>query len=228
MWFLIGSQAIKTLKEEFYRDIKNSDLDIYCSKEDFTIFLNENKSIEKCFPLKHNKYRLKIKNYPIIELKIYDTNSVYYWLSLDEQKELIDKKTYKLDNIQLCIPNIQCLTAIKESHLYWPIHWLKNIEDFYWLKEHSLNKNEKERLFFYKIKKEMKKTHGVIPYGKFKQVNMNEWKKEIKKIKTYDTYEKNMIFFIHFKLSLKNKLKIINNKILYQKIKIQNNLNNKI
>lgn len=228
MWFLIGSQAVKTLRKEFYRNIENSDLDIYCSREDFLNFLTGNKNIEKCFPLKHNKYRLKVKNYPIIELKVYDTNSVYHWLSLEQQKELIESKKYTLDNIELNIPNIQCLTAIKESHLYWPIHWLKNIEDFHWLKEHSLKRNEKENIFAHKIKKEMKNLHGSIPYGKFNQLNINEWREEIKNIKTYDTYEKNMFFFIHFKLSLKNKLKVIKSNFLYQQLKFQNNFKNKL
>lgn len=212
MWFLIGSQAIKILNKDFYRDTLDSDLDLYCSENDFKIFLNniKNNNIEKCFPLKKNKYRLKIIGYPIIELKIYDQQSVYHWLSLNGQDTLLSSHKYDFNGIEVSIPSLQCLQAIKQSHIYWPIHWLKNIEDLNWLKCNSQVFNNKEKEFQRKIKKEMQFIHGKIPYGKITEINYKNWISNIEKITTYDSYEKNMVFFIHYKLSLKNKLKVIN------------------
>lgn len=223
MWFLIGSQAIKKIKEDFYRDISFSDIDLYCSETDFKELLEGKNNIEKCFPLKKNKYRLKITNYPIIELKIYTEGSVYHWLAKKEQKDIITDKIYYLNNIQINIPNIQCLKAIKESHIYWPIHWLKNIEDLTWLKEHSCPYNKKEKEFKRKIKNEMKKLHGNIPYGKVTE--KNNWKELIQSIDKSENYEENMIFFIHYKLSLKNKINVIKKWEQYKSI-LTNNIRN--
>lgn len=210
MWFLIGSRAIREITDDFYRDVTNSDLDLYCSKEDFIQLINECKTIEKCFPLRKNKYRLKVKNYPEIELKIYDEKSVYFWLSQNEQKELLSDKKYKLENFTVHIPTLNCLKYIKQSHLYWPIHWIKNIEDFTWLKEKTKNTqpNKKEVHFFIRMKKEMKMIHGKIPSGhitKIEQLNEEYVSQEL----INQNYEKKLIYCIHEKLSLKNKIKII-------------------
>lgn len=211
MWFLIGSQAITILSKDFYRDTSQSDLDLYCSENDFKDFLNNSNNIEKCFPLKKNKYRLKITGYPVIELKVYSTNSVYHWLSLNEQNSLLSTYKYDFNGIEVNLPNLQCLQAIKQSHIYWPIHWLKNIEDLTWLKSNSHIFNCKEKEFQRKIRKEMKSIHGKIPYGKITGIDYQNWISNIEKITTYDSYEKNMVFFIHYQLSLKNKLKVVNN-----------------
>ena len=64
MFFLIGSNAVKTILNDFHRDITKSDLDIFCSKADFNYLLTSQKeSLLRCYPLKKNKYRIKIKDY---------------------------------------------------------------------------------------------------------------------------------------------------------------------
>jgi vacuolar-type H+-ATPase catalytic subunit A/Vma1 len=211
MWFIIGSRAIKEIKEDFYRDTNDSDLDLYCSQEDFIKFMNENHSVEQCFPLKKNKYRIKITNQPIIELKIYDKNSTYEWLSQSDQKDLLSEHFYMLDNIKIHIPNLNCLKNIKKSHLYWPISWLKSIEDYNWLKNNTNKDTLKELIFAKKIKSEMKKLHGYISHGKLNDlnsINVEELKNEVL---LKENEEKKVIFIIHEKLSLKQKLKVINN-----------------
>lgn len=219
MWFLIGSQAIHTINENFYRDISHSDIDLYCSESDFKQLLSTSKNIEKCFPLKKNKYRLKITNYPIIEVKIYSEKSVYHWLSLNEQKDLLSTKKYMLDNLEMHIPNLQCLTAIKESHIYWPIHWLKNIEDLEWLRFNARPYNQKEIEFKRRIKNEMKQLHGKIPF-KQSQEHDNEanWTVIIENMTIEDSYDKNMVLFIHTQLSLRQKIKVIKKWTDYQSL----------
>lgn len=211
MWFLIGSRAIKEIREDFYRDINNSDLDLYCSQEDFIKFMNENHSVEKCFPLKKNKYRIKIKNKPIIELKLYDKDSVYEWLSQKEQALLISEKTYDLHGIQVKIPNLNCLKNIKKSHLYWPISWLKNVNDYTWLKNNTKKDNHKERVFYHKIKNEMKNLHGHVTNGKLNHFNENIIKDLKNEVLLNSDNDKKIVFIIHEKLSIKNKIKVINN-----------------
>jgi len=211
MWFLIGSRAIKEIKDDFYRDINNSDLDLYCSKEDFEHFINTSNNIEKCFPLKRNKYRIKIKEQPIIELKIYDENSVYDWLSKQEQQELLSNKHYNFNGIQVKIPNLNCLKNIKKSHLYWPISWLKNVNDYSWLKKHTLEDTKLELIFAKKIRNEMKKLHGKVSNGKIKELNDEIIKNLKNEVLLKENDDKKVIFIIHEKLSMKNKLKIINN-----------------
>ena len=150
--------------------------------------------------------------HPIIELKVYDNNSIYHWLSLNQS--LLSKEKYLLNNVELHIPNINCLTLIKKSHLYWPIHWLKNIEDYNWLKKHNTSLNDKEIEFFKKLKNEMKLVHGKIPSGIINDNNIINWKNELDKLNTkFNDNESNtkLIYFIHKKLSIKNKLKVINN-----------------
>lgn len=212
MWFLIGSRAIQEITQDFYRDLSKSDLDLYCSQNDFHQLVNQCQTLEKCFPLKKNKYRIKIKNYPIIELKIYNEGSVYDWLSKKEQKDLLSENTYQLDKFSVNIPNLNCLKLIKQSHLYWPIHWLKNIEDFTWLKEKTNNSilSKKEKAFFRMLKGEMKKLHGRIPAGKITNLNLVT-EENINQELLNEKYEKKIVYFIHEKLSLKNKLKIIKN-----------------
>lgn len=207
MWFLIGSRAIQTIREDFYRDITQSDLDLYCSKEDFNQWMTECSTLEKCFPLKKNKYRIKIKNSPVIELKIYDEGSIYHWLSMKEQQSLFSDKKYHLNHLSLNILNLNCLKIIKESHLYWPIHWLKNVEDFTWLKEKTKDSlfTDKELEFLKLIKKEMKNLHGNIPSGKLSDLSLI--KEQIKK----EQNQENIVKFIHNDISLKNKLRIIQN-----------------
>lgn len=211
MWFLIGSRAIENITTDFYRDLEKSDMDLYCTKEDFQEFLKTTTLLEKCFPLKKDKYRLKIKGYPIIELKIYNNDSVYAWLAEKSQQELLSNKKYDLDCVSVSIPNLQCLSAIKQSHLYWPINWVKNVEDFHWLKEKTqqLPFTTKQLEFKRKIKTEMKKLHGKIPYGKLKQLpgNYHEMIQQCSPLE----YDKKVIYFVHEKLSLKQKLKVINN-----------------
>lgn len=210
MWFLIGSRAIQEITQDFYRDLSKSDLDLYCSQDDFNQLITQCKTLEKCFPLKKNKYRIKIKNYPVIELKIYNEQSVYDWLSKKEQKELLSESIYQLDKFSVNIPNLNCLKLIKQSHLYWPIHWLKNIEDFTWLKEKTKNSiiTEKEKKFFIMIKNEMKELHGKIPTGKLTDLtSLSE--ENITQELLNEKYEKKIVYFIHEKLSLRNKIKII-------------------
>lgn len=212
MWLLIGSRAIQEITQDFYRDLSKSDLDLYCSQDDFNQLIVQCKTLEKCFPLKKNKYRIKIKNYPVIELKIYNEQSVYNWISKKEQKELLSENIYQLDKFSVNIPNLNCLKLIKQSHLYWPIHWLKNIEDFTWLKEKTKNSilTEKEKKFFIMIKNEMKELHGKIPAGKLTDLtSLSE--KNITQELLNEKYEKKIVYFIHEKLSLRNKIKIIQN-----------------
>lgn len=211
MWFLIGSRAIQTITDDFYRNLDKSDVDLYCTKEDFEFFIAKSTLMEKCFPLKKDKYRLKVKGYPTIEVKIYNNDSVYAWLAQKEQKSLLSDKTYCLETINVAIPNLQCLKSIKQSHLYWPINWVQNVEDFHWLKEKTVNLplTVKNVQFARKIKNEMKKLHGKIRYGEFKKIPTN-YHEIIEQCRPLE-YDKKIIYFIHEKLSLKQKLKIINN-----------------
>lgn len=222
MWFLIGSRAIQTLTNEFYRDIKDSDVDLYCTKEDFENFIKESTLLEKCFPLKTNKYRLKVKGYPTIEVKIYNNDSVYAWLAQKSQEELLSEKKYIFDTINVSIPTLQCLKHIKQSHLYWPINWIKNIEDFHWLKEKTYNLplTHKDLEFKHKVKKEMKKLHGKIPYGRLN--NIPDIYQDIINQCSPQEYDKKVIYFIHEKLSLKQKINIINNWNNFNFLLIQN------
>jgi hypothetical protein len=211
MWIAIGSRAAKKSFGHFYREVSNSDLDIYTTKKEFTEWFNNNpKNLEKCFPLSSNKFRIKIKDTPIIELSLYDNSIIYEYL--ENNKELFNDEKLNVSGMEFYIPNKQCLYLLKKSHLNWPIHWIKNMNDYTWMENYISFISEKEKIFYGLCEIKMNEIHGEKPFGNMDYFNKSnqEMYQLIKKINK-PTFDEKLIKFTHKIVDKKTKEKIIKN-----------------
>lgn len=158
---IIGSRALSSYFEieKFEQRLKKSDFDVIMSYEDFFNWCNQFKDdIVEMFPKSHNKYNVKImkngkKIQYEIELGFENTSSLYL---LDNIEEVTDNTLIDNFGIKWHCLSLPYLMLMKKSHLYFPVHFFKNINDYHFIKEHigEVNENDIMKTFFNLRKKE--------------------------------------------------------------------------
>jgi len=130
---LIGSRAAIARYGTFARE--PNDWDIIASLDELNHWQSVNRNqIEYLHPNKDGtKYRCRTKSGDAIEFEIMDfrSSSRYLWDHIIRSGTGV--KTVCAFNEYLRVPSIKILYLIKRSHIYWPVHWEKNITDLHWL-----------------------------------------------------------------------------------------------
>ena len=136
--FLIGSRAAAHwVNYKFYRPVK--DWDVVGTRDEFDAFmLKMDGKVDSCYPSSGLKMQLKMKNGDRIEFE---------FIQPGNSNELLEKVMtghpygiYYYDNdVPLRVAPFLVLYLIKRSHIYWNVHWKKNIEDLHWLKNKCQN-----------------------------------------------------------------------------------------
>ena len=151
---IIGSKALYTrFGSEFNERIQNSDFDVIMSYEDFNEWIeNFNDNIIDMIPKSHNKYNVKIlidnkKTQFEIELGLENTSSL---LLLENKEVVIDSVYIDPNGTTWNMLSLPYLMLMKKSHLYFPVHFEKNINDYHFIKSKlgDFNLDEKMQQFF--------------------------------------------------------------------------------
>ena len=135
---IIGSKALYTrFGSEFNERIQKSDFDVIMSYEDFNDWIEKfNDNIIDMVPRSHNKYNVKIlvnnkKTQFEIELGFENTSSLF----LLENKDIVTDSIYTDPNgTKWNMLSLPYLMLMKKSHLYFPVHFEKNINDYHFIK----------------------------------------------------------------------------------------------
>ena len=151
---IIGSKALYTrFGSEFNERIQKSDFDVIMSYEDFNHWMEKfNDNIISMIPRSHNKYNVKIlvnnkKTQFEIELGFENTSSLF----LLENKDIVTDSIYTDPNgTQWNMLSLPYLMLMKKSHLYFPVHFEKNINDYHFIKSklEEFDLDEKMKHFF--------------------------------------------------------------------------------
>ncbi len=133
---LLGSKALflntNQEKERFYK----SDFDVLMSIKEFENFISFNKShIISMIPISGYKFSIVLTNSNkkfIYEVEI-EYNLSSKWL-IENEKEISTKIFH--DEFGNCfnVASLEILYLTKKSHIYYPIHYDKNIKDYLFLK----------------------------------------------------------------------------------------------
>jgi hypothetical protein len=132
---MIGSRAAAYWDDTFR---KPKDLDLIAPLVEIHKWATLNKDkIEYMVPTSPWKFKCKLKNGFQIELEIAEVNpsSQMLWDTRDQFVTTM----LQIHNIwfSLYVPPPEVLYLIKRSHIYWPVHWQKNIADMHALKANS-------------------------------------------------------------------------------------------
>jgi hypothetical protein len=151
---IIGSKSLYTrFGSEFSERIQKSDFDVIMHYKDFNNWIKKfSDNIIDMTPRSHNKYNIKIlinnkKTQFEIELGFENTSSLF----LLENKDIVTDSIYIDPNgTQWNTLSLPYLMLMKKSHLYFPIHFEKNINDYHFIKSKLLdfNLDEKMKKFF--------------------------------------------------------------------------------
>lgn len=130
---LVGSRAALARVGSFHRE--PNDWDIITTVNELSHWRANNLTyIDYLYPNKDgSKYRCKMKSGDSIEFELMDfrPSAQYLWENIIRSGTNV--KTISAFNEYLRIPSIAILYLIKRSHIYWPVHWEKNIADLHWL-----------------------------------------------------------------------------------------------
>jgi hypothetical protein len=163
---LIGSRAIVANYASFPRIPK--DYDIVATLEEIKDFYSHNRDqIAYLVPSSQGtKFQCKLNDGTKIEFEVEDFIPSDQFL----EEHFIHSapcKSIRFHGTYLRVPTLDVLYLIKRSHIYWPVHWHKNIADLHFLKDvisHRWNENHKR--FF-----ELRITESVEKFGK-KKINL--------------------------------------------------------
>lgn len=165
MWFVIGSRAANQVFADFYRDIENSDWDVWTTKEEFyQWFSNKPQELKSCYPIRPGKFHLTFKDLRKMELGLYNEASLYSFVEVTP--EIWHEEKIVVPHIGSAVSlNAKCLALLKKSHLSWNIHWEKNNNDFQWMQAHcDLNTlSIHEEMFYQKAFEKMSEIHKEKP-----------------------------------------------------------------
>lgn len=142
---VIGSKALirifhDKVPNSLERSLK-SDYDVIMSLDEFSLWTKEYKdNIVSLYPKSSNKYKAIVKNdngeklqYEI-ELGVEGTSSKFL---LDNQSDVCcGMKTYGFFGEEMNVMCLEFLLITKRSHLMYPVHFEKNMEDYIFLKQH--------------------------------------------------------------------------------------------
>lgn len=172
---VIGSKALlfrlpetEDIAERFYK----TDYDVIMSLEEFNAWCHEyNANIEKLYPTQGNKYKVIVnrggrKQYEI-ELGTPGSSALFL---LDNQESVTDCVIVGIfgETLHALRPEYQLLT--KRSHLIYPVHFEKNIEDYHTLKDMLGDFARDEKMDeYYKLRSQEAKER----YAHFKTPKLN-------------------------------------------------------
>jgi hypothetical protein len=186
--FLIGSRAADYwTNRKFYRPVK--DWDIVGTFSEFNEFnrLLDGK-IASCYPSSDHKFQIRMKNGDRIEFEMMEP---------DTSNSLLDQvcsvkrrhfgKMYYDTSVELRVVPHVVLYLIKRSHIYWPVHWKKNIQDLHWLKEQIKNEvlESVDRNFYARRVIENANKFGPLFEAKLATDNDRFFNRSQKKVKRY-------------------------------------------
>lgn len=181
---IIGSRAIKFWEPlRFTREPKDWDIVSSITEfEEFTsVFKNE---IVSCYPGKTGKYRIRMKNGDQFEIEFSDSTNSNGIL----EKICQDSSAMLYQGIwKFKVPPLIVLYLIKRSHIYWPVHWQKNIRDLHFLRRVSQNQfiEDIHRSFYIKRLAESSKKFGGLRQASLDMENSDFFKKSAGSVKRY-------------------------------------------
>jgi hypothetical protein len=156
---LLGSKALFTYTNNDQDRFNKSDFDLVMSTQEFENFISINKQyIISMFPISGYKFSLTLSdnlNNFKYEIEI-SYNQSTIWLINNEYLISKNKLTDTFGN-SFNVPSLEILYLTKKSHIFYPIHYDKNIKDYSLLK--SLvdeNKLEEYKDYFELRHKEVK------------------------------------------------------------------------
>lgn len=158
---IIGSRALysKFENESSIERLSKADFDVIMSFDDFNFFIEKfDKKIIEMVPNSHNKYNLKImindkKVQYEIEINSNDSSGEFL---LNNINVVTDANYTDQLNVEWRCLSFPYLMLMKKSHLYFPVHFEKNINDYHFLKSilGDIELNENMETFFNLRKKE--------------------------------------------------------------------------
>ena len=138
----IGSKALLLNLESTEENVERynkSDYDVIMSWDEFVDWSNEyTKNMFSLVPTKENKYKAVIFSEDINQRKVYEIEIAFEGTSA---KWLLDNKSFVCDGLTvgfmgewMSTMNLPYLMFTKRSHLIYPVHFEKNIEDYHLIK----------------------------------------------------------------------------------------------
>jgi hypothetical protein len=130
---IIGSRAL-----DLPRVTVSTDYDVMMTQEQFNNWINEHSDyIKTLVPRSSNKYKAVVAKNGVqvqyeIELGVEGTSTEYL---LSRRDNICIRTTEGFFGEVFYIPSMKWLMATKRSHLIYPIHFEKNIEDYHLLKK---------------------------------------------------------------------------------------------
>jgi hypothetical protein len=131
---VIGSRAAACWIEDFRTP---NDLDLIGTLQEIHEWATKHKDkIDYMLPTSPWKFKCKLKSNFQIEFEVADVNPSA--MMLIEQEETFLKRMLMINNIWLeaWVAPVEVLYHTKRSHIYWAVHWQKNIADMHLLKEY--------------------------------------------------------------------------------------------
>jgi hypothetical protein len=134
MMLMIGSRAAAYWIDEFRAP---KDLDLIAPLMEIHKWAMLHKDhIEYMVPTSRWKFKCKLKNGFQIEIEVADENPSAQMLWDDSDSFPTTRLMINNVNFDVKVPTPEVLYWIKRSHIYWNVHWQKNIADLHVLKEY--------------------------------------------------------------------------------------------
>jgi len=153
---VIGSHALRINCPDFSRISTYPDLDLICSSADF----ERNVSKFKFWSTISSKKVLAYVEDQKLEILIDDSHPLL------SRKEF--KKSYSVQNIEfdnLYLPSLNDLFSLKKSHVHYPIHWLKTIFDYHFLKQRCVGwETDKDAVALYDYEKQKVECRATVAF----------------------------------------------------------------
>lgn len=148
---VVGSRAAGFHIQSF-RKPKDWDF-ILPLREIFKLSVEHEDKIKFLIPKNEWKFQGKLKTGESFEIEVADYNpsAMFLW----ERRPLFPSNGTSFLDQELHYPDLQYLTKMKRSHLYWPVHWFKSMSDYQtlklmtWAKELEFNEDHDE---FYRLR----------------------------------------------------------------------------
>lgn len=173
---VIGSKSLLFRLEqtpEIQERYNNSDFDVIMSFKDFSAWQKENKQyLKSLFPREENKYKAIVEKDGVrkqyeIELGFGETSSTFLLNHIDEVTDGTITGLFG-ETYHTLKPEYQLLT--KRSHLIYPVHFEKNINDYHTLKSFigDFVRNENMELYY-----KLRSDEAKVRFSKFKTPSLN-------------------------------------------------------
>lgn len=162
---LVGSRAIKYHRPDF-RDPQDWDL-IGSSSEIFEWYEDHLPEIASFLPNdRGSKFHCKLLSGTRVELEVSEeVESSRLLTRLPSETASINLGV--LDESEVQIPSLSTLLLLKRSHLIFPAHWWKNIQDYHWLKTRVPPDFTENQLHFFRTRRK------EVEHRSSKRVNLN-------------------------------------------------------